>query len=210
VLPALVILLQAAGVALIAAKIATVRASSILGGATLAIGFVLLALDQSAESGAPSAHEDNRTASTRRRGGEIFNGGTIMGPHSEQLEREAEEARCRLAGSLEELRLRISPGEVVDQIVDYAREGPVADFARNLMREMRDNPAPLLLIAAGIAWLVAANRRSSRSTTMIERPRDSEITSPPDASPPDASPIKVASAGKTAIQHPRVLTRAGA
>jgi hypothetical protein len=133
-----------------------------------------------------------------------------MGPHSEQLEREAEEARCRLAGSLEELRPRISPGKVVDQIVDYAREGPVADFARNLMREMRDNPAPLLLIAAGIAWLVAANRRSSRSTTMIERPRDSEITAPPDASPPDASPIKVASAGKTAIQHPRVLTRAGA
>ena len=128
-----------------------------------------------------------------------------MGRHSEQLERETEECRDRLAGSLEELRLRISPGQVVDQIADYAREGPVADFARNLVREIRDNPAPLLLIAAGVAWWVAATSRSSRSRTIIERERKAEITSPP-----DASRIKVASAGKTAIQRPQVLTPAGA
>jgi hypothetical protein len=134
-----------------------------------------------------------------------LNGGMIMGRHSEQLERETEECRDRLAGSLEELRLRISPGQVVDQIADYAREGPVADFARNLVREIRDNPAPLLLIAAGVAWWVAATSRSSRSRTIIERERKAEITSPP-----DASRIKVASAGKTAIQRPQVLTPAGA
>src|SRR4051794_11183909 len=85
-----------------------------------------------------------------------------MASHSEQLEREAEQARTRLAGDLEELRLRITPGQMVDQVADYAREGPAAEFLANLTREMRQNPGPLLLRAAGAIWLIAASGRSSR------------------------------------------------
>ena len=118
---------------------------------------------------------------------------------SEQLEREADQARYHLAASLSELRLRATPGQVVDQIADYAREGPVADFLGNLTREMRDNPVPLLLIGIAITWLVVSTSVSPRKTTTVERER-------PPAS--DESPIKVAPVVRTQSQRSRILTPA--
>jgi hypothetical protein len=88
-----------------------------------------------------------------------------MTQSAEQLEREVGKARNRLGADLDELRLRITPGQVVDQIADYAREGPAAEFVGNLGREIRQNPLPLLLTAAGIGWLIIASGRS-RSTAI--------------------------------------------
>src|SRR5205823_4022836 len=79
------------------------------------------------------------------------------------VEREAEQTRWQLAGTLEELRDRMTPGRVVDQVVDYTRAGPAAEFLRNLGREVRENPMPLVLIGIGIAWLMAASSRTSRT-----------------------------------------------
>src|SRR5437588_6818647 len=81
---------------------------------------------------------------------------------SEQLEREAEGARRELAGALDELRLRMTPGQIVDEIIDYARQTPVAEFSRNLVRDIRQYPLPLLLIAAGVAWAVIASSLAQR------------------------------------------------
>jgi uncharacterized protein DUF3618 len=86
-----------------------------------------------------------------------------MESQSEQFEREAEETRWQLAGTLEELRDRMTPGRVVDQVVDYTRDGPAAEFLRNLGREVRENPMPLVLIGIGIAWLMVASSRTSRA-----------------------------------------------
>jgi hypothetical protein len=86
-----------------------------------------------------------------------------MESQSEQFEREAEETRWQLAGTLEELRDRMTPGRVVDQVVDYTRDGPAAEFLRNLGREVRENPMPLVLIGIGIAWLMVASSRTSRT-----------------------------------------------
>jgi hypothetical protein len=83
-----------------------------------------------------------------------------MTPSSERLEQESEQTRLRLADALEELRARLSPGQVVDQLVDYATEGGAADFVRNLGDDVRRNPLPVALIGAGIAWLMMTNGRS--------------------------------------------------
>ena len=56
----------------------------------------------------------------------------------------------------------MTPGQVIDQLIDYAREGPAAGFGRNFAREIRENPLPLVLIGIGIAWLMVASSRSSR------------------------------------------------
>jgi hypothetical protein len=119
----------------------------------------------------------------------------------EQLEHEAQEARYRLGQSLDELRLRATPGQLVDQIADYAREGPVADFLGNLTREMRDNPFPVLLIGIAITWLVVSSSLSARSRSKVERERPAAI--PP---APDASPIKVAPVVRSQSQRLRILT----
>jgi Protein of unknown function (DUF3618) len=47
---------------------------------------------------------------------------------SEQLEREPDRTRTKLSGKLEELRAQMTPDHVIDQLLDYAREGPTAEF----------------------------------------------------------------------------------
>ncbi|MFL5270108.1 MAG: DUF3618 domain-containing protein [Stellaceae bacterium] len=87
-----------------------------------------------------------------------------MESQSERLEREAEEIRAQLAETLEELRTRMTPGRVVDQVIDYTRDSPAAEFLRNLRREVRENPMPLVLMGIGIVWLLLASNRTSRTT----------------------------------------------
>jgi Protein of unknown function (DUF3618) len=87
----------------------------------------------------------------------------IMASQSEQLEREAEETRWQLSGTLEELRSWTTPGRVVDQLLDYTRNGAAGDFFRNLGREVRENPMPVVLIGIGIVWLALASSRTSRA-----------------------------------------------
>jgi hypothetical protein len=107
-----------------------------------------------------------------------------MGRQSEKLEREAEGVRSELAGSLAELRFRLTPGQIVDQFTDYAREGPAAEFLNNLAREIRVNPMPVLLIVIGIAWLVLATNRQSGIASRFDR---NAATAPRDEIGPDNS-----------------------
>ena len=68
---------------------------------------------------------------------------------SEQLEREAEATRARIAETLAELRTRITPGQIVDEAFDYARGSSGGDWVRNLGRQLADNPLPAALMGAG-------------------------------------------------------------
>jgi hypothetical protein len=92
-----------------------------------------------------------------------------MARQSEQLEREIEEARLNLAGALDELRFRLTPGNFVDQLAEYANRGPIAEGWRNLSRDVRDNPMPLLLIAMGVLWAIAwSNSRRAQPIDLAE------------------------------------------
>jgi hypothetical protein len=68
-----------------------------------------------------------------------------MTTSSERLEYEAEQSRERFTAKLEELRAQITPGQLVDQFADYARESGGGEFVRNLGRQVRDNPLPVAL-----------------------------------------------------------------
>ena len=95
-----------------------------------------------------------------------------MTKSSAQLEREAEQTRSQLAATLEELRSRITPGQLVDQTLDYARESNVGELVRNLGRDARDNPLPLALIGTGLAWLIMTNgRRRGFDAALADAPR---------------------------------------
>ena len=60
---------------------------------------------------------------------------------SEQLERETEMTRAEIVGALTELRERMTPGRIVDEAFDFARDGRAGQFVRNLGRQAADNPA---------------------------------------------------------------------
>ena len=78
-----------------------------------------------------------------------------------ELEREAEAQRAKVDSDLKKLQDQFSPGQLMDQFVDYVKDGDGAEFTRNLGRSVRDNPMPIMLIGAGIAWMMASSGRSS-------------------------------------------------
>jgi hypothetical protein len=81
---------------------------------------------------------------------------------SELLEREAEARRAQLAQTFDELRARVTPGHVLDRLVDYATDSGGADFFRNLRDQTVANPLALGIVGAGLAWLMLSSGRSRR------------------------------------------------
>jgi len=79
---------------------------------------------------------------------------------SEQLERRAEATRGQIIDSLDELRERMTPGHIMDQTMNFARDGRAGQFVRNLGRQAVENPIPVMLIAAGVGWLMMGGRLS--------------------------------------------------
>jgi hypothetical protein len=82
---------------------------------------------------------------------------------SARLERETEQTRAHLEQTLDELRGRLSPGQIVDQAADYLRNGSGRAFAGNLRDQVVDNPLPVSLIGAGVVWLAVAGTLGRRS-----------------------------------------------
>ncbi|WP_187969408.1 DUF3618 domain-containing protein [Aquibium microcysteis] len=77
---------------------------------------------------------------------------------STEHERHAEEVRARMAGTAEQIRDRMSPGQLVDEVFHYMRDSNGSAAVNNLGRQVRDNPLSLALIGAGVAWLFAGPR----------------------------------------------------
>jgi hypothetical protein len=81
--------------------------------------------------------------------------------HAEQLERETEQTRTQIANTLDELRACVTPGHVLDQLADRVSDGATAAFAQNLKQQTVNNPLPVMLIGAGLAWLMLGPRGNS-------------------------------------------------
>jgi cell division septum initiation protein DivIVA len=84
-----------------------------------------------------------------------------MSKSTSQIEREIEATRAEIEGTLAALRSRMSLGEVVEEVSRQFRATGGPDMMRNFGRQVRENPLPLALIGAGIAWLVIGNGRAA-------------------------------------------------
>jgi hypothetical protein len=89
---------------------------------------------------------------------------------TERLERQSERSRERVADLIDELRERVVPSEMMDQFMDLSGNGVARDFMRNLGQQVRRNPLPVMLIGAGLAWLMLSERngRSARAKSASE------------------------------------------
>jgi ElaB/YqjD/DUF883 family membrane-anchored ribosome-binding protein len=79
----------------------------------------------------------------------------------EEIEREIRSTEVDIARALDLIQEKVSPGAVIDAVVRASRENG-AEFASNFGRSVRDNPMPIALIGAGIAWLVISQRSDDR------------------------------------------------
>lgn len=84
---------------------------------------------------------------------------------SAQIEREVEQTRNNVADTLDTLRHKLQPGQMMDNVVgqvsDYVRSSGGTEFVRNLGASVRNNPLPVALIGAGIAWLLMSGGKSA-------------------------------------------------
>ncbi|MGA7454014.1 MAG: DUF3618 domain-containing protein [Rhodoplanes sp.] len=75
------------------------------------------------------------------------------------LESQAKTERSQIAATLDELRGRMSTGQLVDQALSYTRGHGGAEFMRTLGNEVKTNPLPIALLAVGLGWLMVGQRR---------------------------------------------------
>jgi ElaB/YqjD/DUF883 family membrane-anchored ribosome-binding protein len=79
-----------------------------------------------------------------------------------QLEQEAEQARADLSATLDALRARLTPGQLLDDFMDSARDGSAGRFVQNLGRNVQENPLPVALVGLGLAWTMISTAASRR------------------------------------------------
>jgi len=89
----------------------------------------------------------------------------------EQLEHDTEQSRADLAGTLRELKSRMTPGQVLDDAIDYFHDGDVAAMVSNLRRQAVDNPLALALLGFSLAWLISPKRAFSSTSNSTSRLR---------------------------------------
>jgi hypothetical protein len=74
---------------------------------------------------------------------------------SAQIEREIEQDRRRIEEKIGAIQERLSPGQLIDEAIAYAKGHGGAEFASNLKSSAVANPLPVALIGIGLAWLMA-------------------------------------------------------
>lgn len=84
-----------------------------------------------------------------------------MSMETDRIEADVQASRHRLNDTLAALGDKLSPGQMVDEVLGLA-QGQAGDFAKKLGGQVKENPLPTLLIAAGVGMLLM-NRNSHSS-----------------------------------------------
>ncbi|HEY9217525.1 MAG TPA: DUF3618 domain-containing protein [Phenylobacterium sp.] len=86
---------------------------------------------------------------------------------SEEIEREVEMTRGDLDRTVEALKERMSAGQIIDELMGSMKGTGASEIVTNLGSQAKDNPLPLALIGAGVAWLMFG--KAPRSGREYER-----------------------------------------
>ncbi|ANL31177.1 hypothetical protein AMC90_PD00151 (plasmid) [Rhizobium phaseoli] len=72
-----------------------------------------------------------------------------------ELQREIDQDRQRLGERINAIQERMSPGQLVDEVIAYAKNSGGSEFVGNLGRALKENPLPVALMGVSLAWLMA-------------------------------------------------------
>ena len=79
---------------------------------------------------------------------------------TEEILREIESTRSDMDHTLTAIERKLTPGQLVDQGLDYLRGSGANEFVHNLGGSVKQNPLPVALVGIGLAWLMAGGRNS--------------------------------------------------
>jgi hypothetical protein len=86
-----------------------------------------------------------------------------------ELEKDIEASRARLDQTIDQIQERLSVSSIVDEMLGNARQTPLSGVYDGALAAVRRNPVPVLLIAAGVGWLL--HRMSKDGATTSENRR---------------------------------------
>jgi ElaB/YqjD/DUF883 family membrane-anchored ribosome-binding protein len=81
---------------------------------------------------------------------------------SDEIIAEIARTRTEIDGTLHAIEHRLTPGQLVDQGLDYLRRSGGNEFMSNLGTSVKHNPLPVALTGIGLAWLMATGKNSGR------------------------------------------------
>jgi hypothetical protein len=84
---------------------------------------------------------------------------TVQSKSPEQIESEIRSTRRDIDRTLDALQTRLSPGQLLDQALSYAKSGG-GEFATNFGRTVTQNPIPVTLLGLGVLWLMCSQPRA--------------------------------------------------
>jgi hypothetical protein len=80
------------------------------------------------------------------------------------LERDIEESRARLDHTIDRLQDRLSVSGIVDDVLGSTRNNSYGPLFDNALAVIRRNPVPVMLVAAGVGWLLVRMREDNVRT----------------------------------------------
>ena len=93
-------------------------------------------------------------------------------PNSEAIEKDVVEERQRVEEAVEAIQRRLTPGQLIDEILNYSQHAG-SGFAANLSKTVTANPIPAAMIGFGIIWLMLAQKTEpSPSATVTPHAAD--------------------------------------
>jgi ElaB/YqjD/DUF883 family membrane-anchored ribosome-binding protein len=89
-----------------------------------------------------------------------------MSMETDRIEADVDQSRHRLNDTLAALGDKLSPGQMLDEVMGLA-QGQAGDFVKKLGSQVKENPLPTLLIAAGVGMLLM-NRNQGGSQSVSD------------------------------------------
>lgn len=80
-----------------------------------------------------------------------------------ELEREIELQRGRVEDTIDQIQQKLSPGQLVDELMAYTKGGG-GEFLASLQRNVTANPLPVALLGVSLAWLMAKPAGAAAAT----------------------------------------------
>ncbi|GGK30363.1 DUF3618 domain-containing protein [Salinarimonas ramus] len=114
------------------------------------------------------------------------------------LERDIEESRARLDRTIDKLQDRMNASGVADDVLGTARRYGYGSQLDQAAAAIRNNPIPVLLVAAGIGWLAlsmtdGSKRRKAREELrrkgLMDRPPRRHVAGDPTIRDTDVDPL---------------------
>jgi ElaB/YqjD/DUF883 family membrane-anchored ribosome-binding protein len=88
--------------------------------------------------------------------------GSNGGKHPNEILAEIDRTRDEMDRTLAAIEQRLTPGQLVDQGLDYLRQSGANEFVQNLGGAAKQNPMPVAVTAIGLAWLMALGRQPAQ------------------------------------------------